>query len=267
MTPLQFGSSTVTLFGLYQGALATPARDVGVVLCNPFGHEAIRSHRAYRQLALLLAKNRFHTMRFDYRGTGDSSGDGEDATWQQWIEDVGTASDELKDMAGVSKLAWVGLRLGATIAALAAHARRGQRDLDQLVLWDPVVEGRAYLDELYRTHVDFMRSESPLWQAGRGQPTTGESLGFPLGDALRRELELVDLKAPGAGGESHPRKVALVVSDETPAVRALRDRLALAGSTFSYDHLPQAGLWNSDEALNSTLVPMEALQAILARLS
>jgi alpha/beta superfamily hydrolase len=78
MFPLFFGSSPNLLFGAHSSP-SKAARDTGVVIVPPMGQEAIRAHRAIRQLGLRLSRERFHALRFDLRGTGDgfhSSGSG-----------------------------------------------------------------------------------------------------------------------------------------------------------------------------------------------
>lgn len=243
MKPLFFGSSKAPLFGLYHPAAGKP-RDVGVVVCNPFGQEAIRAHRALRQLAALLVRARFHVFRFDWSGTGDSAGS--DVSLAAWRKDVATASDELRDTAGVRKVAWVGLRLGATVALLAAD-----RTVDRVVAWDPVVRGRDYLAELARMHGEYMKFELPRWQPSGD----GEALGFALPPSLKSELAAIEPTsfAPAA------KRVAVVASE--PGPRILRERLEKA----TWHDVP-ASAWNSEAAMASSIVPMDALRAIVAEL-
>jgi hypothetical protein len=61
---------------------ADPAARAGcaVLLCNPFGQEALRSQRGFRVLADRFARTGCATLGFDYFGTGDSDGDDDDAS-------------------------------------------------------------------------------------------------------------------------------------------------------------------------------------------
>ena len=140
MNPLFFGSSDGPLYGVYHAPKSRTGRRTGVVLCYPFGQEYMRAHRAFRQVALLLAKSGFHVFRFDYRGTGDSSGDGEDFTLAGAVDDTVQAIEELQDMADVESVALVGLRLGGLTAARVAEAHE---NVTHLVLWDAIAhDGR-----------------------------------------------------------------------------------------------------------------------------
>ena len=87
--PLAFGGPDHPLFGFYHPPSSALSRDVGVVLCNPLGHEAMCAHRTYRHLAERFAASGVAALRFDYHGTGDSSGDPEEpervAAWLKGI--------------------------------------------------------------------------------------------------------------------------------------------------------------------------------------
>src|SRR5256885_16809807 len=86
--PLYFGPATARLFGLHDAPRTDAGREGSVVLCYPYGRDYVSAFRAYRTLALRLARAGFHVLRFDYRGTGDSAGDIGDAPLQQWMEDI-----------------------------------------------------------------------------------------------------------------------------------------------------------------------------------
>ena len=88
------------------------ARSAAVLLCNPFGEEAARAHRAYRVLARKLEGAGYAAMRFDYAGTGDSSGEIADFGVDAWVEDIEAAAEVLRQESGVTRIVLVGLRLG-----------------------------------------------------------------------------------------------------------------------------------------------------------
>jgi uncharacterized protein len=147
MTPFFFGTSDRRLFGVYQPSRREAGRS-GVVLCYPSGQEYVPAHKAFKFLASLLAEAGHDVLRFDYHGTGDSGGDLDDGTPASWCADVSEAIDELKDTAGTDRISLCGLRMGAAWAAQAAAERA---DVARVVAWDPVLDGRAYLDMLERS--------------------------------------------------------------------------------------------------------------------
>ena len=134
----------------------------GVVLCAPQGHEAMWSHRAWRHLADDLAAAGVPVLRFDFRGTGDSadpdlSNGGPDPLGVA-LADIEAACDVLRTQALVDHVVLCGLRLGASLAALAA-ARVPH--VSGVVMLAPVVEGRLYLREMRALHAGWRNSAIP----------------------------------------------------------------------------------------------------------
>src|SRR5208282_6426264 len=70
--PLYFASESHSLFGWLHWPRGVPMASVGVVICNPFGYEAICGHRSMRAFAEAAASVGVPALRFDYLGTGDS---------------------------------------------------------------------------------------------------------------------------------------------------------------------------------------------------
>ena len=187
MNPFFFGTASRRLFGLYTPAVAGTHAQRAVVLCQPWGQEYLRAHRSVRSLATQLARAGVHVLRFDYFGTGDSAGEMSDGDLKGWQSDIDTAIGELKDTTGANKVGLVGLRLGATLAARVAAAKKG--DVDSLVLWDPIVAGDEYLEEV--------RKQSVLLATMPAPPSASEEaeqvLGFDLTQKLASEIAAVDL--------------------------------------------------------------------------
>ena len=260
MNPFRFGSAGRELFGVYFAPSGRVLRRTAVLLCPPFGPEATRAHRLYRVLGERLSRAGFGVLRFDYYGTGDSDGAFEDATLADWTRDVAIAARELIARSGARSAAVVGLRLGATLAWLAGM------DIvpppSRIVAWDPIVDGAQYLDELRQAHVEFLQRDYGLgWLAVRGKyaaPVHDEALGFPLTERMRADLAAIRVERlanPGAD-------VRVVASIESAPLAALERATPWA----KWQHVRSSTPWNSDDAMNSSIVPADLLDAIVAAL-
>lgn len=227
-----------------------------MLLCNPFGEEAARSHRTLRVLASQLERAGYAALRFDYRGTGDSWGDGADATIDQWLEDIAVAADELRRASAVDKLVLIGLRLGATLAALATA--RGVVRARHLIAWDPVVRGAGYLAELTAQHRAYLTEElGAAWRPPIDDGPPREAVGAPLGRALVDELTALDLAA-------EPPRADLITLLHTGGDAEL-DRLRARLPAAHVIALAHSAAWNSDAAVNAAVVPMDAVTAVVRR--
>ena len=258
MRPFFFGRSERSLFGCYHPPTAKPARPGAVLLCNPFGQEAIRSHRIYAILGSKLAKAGLHVLRFDYYGTGDSGGAVEEGSQAQWLEDILEANDELLASSGVSRVTWVGLRYGAPLAMLASQRLR--RSIVSLIAWDPVVNGTAYLAELEAAHAAFMRYEISEWQPT--SPAGSEALGFPLGPDLRSAIAAIDRDSLG---RPKSRQATVLATSQKPEIQSLRPSVELWGDAAHWLDVISSSPWNSDAAMNAFRVPTDVLDIIVSR--
>ena len=259
MQPFYFGSSHRQLFGAYHAPEAGREKRAGVVLCHPLGHEYLRAHRAFRNLAALLAAQGLHVLRFDYFGSGDSGGDDAEMTMEQCLADIDTAIDELKDTAGIARVSLVGLRLGATFAALTA-ARRG--DVDRLILWDPVSDGAAYLDELLTLQRGWLCDR--LGERAVGLAGDGELIGFSATSAVRAQLKSLTLSSVP---RTRARAVALMVSDERPSYELLHRAFVGSGAAAACDLVREPAEWTSVDQVHQILLPHAMVRAIAAALS
>jgi len=249
VNPFFFGDSARPLFGFHHPPSGLPPRRWGVVICNPFGQECLRAHRSLREIAARLSKNGFHVLRFDYQGTGDSAGEGNEAGVEAWLGDVAAAMAEIREASGLAGVALVGLRLGATLATLAARRAGG---VEAIVLWDPVLDGAAYLGEVRAAH--------RAWLADRARGAAirdDEALGFPLSALLAADLASLRLNgAPAA------RRVLVVSSDEDDGTLAAWS--GAAPTSVERRRFPPAPVWLHAEGMERSLVPGELLDFVTA---
>jgi pimeloyl-ACP methyl ester carboxylesterase len=218
MNPFYFGGSDQRLFGIYHAGRSGAGRPDSsqrraVVLCNPWGPEYIHAHRTVRLAANMLTNAGFHTLRFDYFGTGDSAGDMPQASIPIWEDNIRAALREVMEMSGTAKATLIGLRLGALLAARVAAA--SPELIDRLVLWDPIVDGRLYLKDLLKA----ARAEIPLRRGPLPRPASDggghEVLGHPITASLAREIADLDMRPLAA---DLPRQICVLLSGKRAEV-------------------------------------------------
>ena len=254
-----FGPAARRLFGIFDEPVPGRACELGTVLCYPYGADYDSAFRSFRILAARLAKAGIQVLRFDYLGTGDSAGDVEDASLPEWIDNVCTAVHELRRSYELPEVALVGLRLGASLAALAAAECQ---NVDRVVLWEPVIEGGEYVRTLRTLHRGWLEDE---WREGRETLSADdEVLGYRLTDRLRGELERVSLltlpKAPAP-------YVHILSQTASSAHERLTERLRALGAGVETDCVEGPAIWSRSPAMDQALVSNSVLQAIMARLT
>jgi exosortase A-associated hydrolase 2 len=113
----------------------------------PFGDEMNKSRRMAAVQARAFAAAGGTVAIVDLGGTGDSSGDHAEATWEGWRDDVVVAWDWLTSRVETPVVLW-GLRMGAMLAADIVDKSRA--DPAALVLWQPIASGRAFFNQFLR---------------------------------------------------------------------------------------------------------------------
>jgi alpha-beta hydrolase superfamily lysophospholipase len=111
---------------------ATSPASIGVVLVPPLLHEHPRSRRFVAEVASQLAASGLPCLRFDFHGTGDSPGRGDEVDFASMAGDLEVATAALRSHHGVEQvvlLAWRGRGAARPAVVAAGAARRSCRAL------------------------------------------------------------------------------------------------------------------------------------------
>jgi hypothetical protein len=147
-------------------------------------------------------------------------------------------------------VAFVGLRIGATLALHAAAARGG---VNRLVLWSPFRSGRAYVREL-KAFARLSRKDHPR-EADEGPDI--HAAGYLLPGPVARALERLDLDALSRCPAPH---VLVVDRNDRPTDPLIGERLEKLGSSVERIAPPGTGAMLEQAPLSKA--PAAALDAI-----
>jgi pimeloyl-ACP methyl ester carboxylesterase len=239
-SPLWFGAEDRPLFGWYHPSRVGAAR-AGIVLCSPFGHEAMSTHRGHRRLAERYAEAGFAVLRFDYDGTGNSAGHGHDPErLGAWMGSIRQACATLLRLSGAPRTILLGTRFGALMALKAAV----ENPVDALILIAPPASGRALVREMQALHA--------LKQTYLTHPPAepeGAVVGFPLDATARAALSGIDLKK---FEEAPAQKALIVVRDDLPSgEEKLAARLREVGTDTVVLSVPGYAAFVQDDPIKS----------------
>lgn len=136
---------------------ATPA--AWVVLCGPFPSDRLYSLGAWAKWARYLAGRDIAVVRFDYSGTGESTGRFEDQDFGKWLQDVERMAAWAAGQAGGRPVILHGLGMGGLLAQKAFSAGRG----DGLLMWSPPLQGLDVLKQglMLRLSMDMLLYRMP----------------------------------------------------------------------------------------------------------
>jgi pimeloyl-ACP methyl ester carboxylesterase len=191
-------------------------------------------------LAARLSEAGFPVLRFEYRGCGNAGGSYDDMVLNDWIADIERAIEELAHLSDVSTVTLAGIRLGASLSALAAGALPAA---DAALLWDPVLDGTRYISELEGRHAHFLRG-LPRGGAPEADGEGTEILGFRLGPQLVQDIGRI---APtGLGRALATKQVLLLEGGAAPTGETDRQTLAARCGGFLHCREPADQHWLDD---------------------
>lgn len=104
-----------------------------VLLCGPFPSDRLFSLAPWAKWARFLASCGIAAVRFDYSGTGESTGSFSEVDFDRWLRDIEGLCDWVSARSSGLPLILHGLGMGGLLAQKAFSAGRG----DGLLMWSP----------------------------------------------------------------------------------------------------------------------------------
>lgn len=163
--------------GEQRGRSASGVADCGVLIVVGGPQYRAGSHRQFLLLSRRLAAGGFPTLRFDYRGMGDASG--EARNFETVSDDIAAAIDTFqRQCPDVQRIVLWGLCDAASASLLYVQATRDAR-VSGLILLNPWVRSEASLAQTQIKHYYGQRllSKEFWWKLLSGRLAVGKAIG------------------------------------------------------------------------------------------
>jgi alpha-beta hydrolase superfamily lysophospholipase len=263
--PLYLASGGRSLFGwLYRppGEANPGPPGLGLVICRPFGFEALCSHRSVRAFAAAAAGVGVPVLCFDYAGTGDSEDLPPQADQlEAWTGDVLAAVRELQQRTGVERVCLLGFRLGALLAVRAAARCEAA---DALIAIAPVLSGARYLRELRMTVLAqaAQRAAAGAAPVGAADGADGADGALEVNGYVLSAATTAALAQPGlmSFARAPVSELLLLDRDDVPTAEAWAEAMSRLGARSDYQVLPGFAEMMMTTAVY-TAVPQEMVAA------
>ena len=251
--PIVFGQDSDLSGWLHRPGAA--ANKPAIVICNPVGFEFVRAFRSLRVLAEELAAAGHLVLRFDYRTTGDSAGSElDDNRVEALLASTREAIEFVARVNGNERVALLGLRLGATLAAKVAESKA----VEQLVLWAPCDSGAIYLREQQIMAAAQKKKLSDSTEHALGVDGV-DAGGFLITPAMQADLPGLTLGTNRFPGNPD---ILLLNRDDIRVPPGLGEQMASRGSTFEVAASP--GFKDMMQPPQLSKIPGDAIRRIVA---
>jgi dienelactone hydrolase len=229
--PIYLDGAPEPVFATMHRPRPQAARDVGVLLCPPFGWDEICCYRSLRFWAARLAQDGYPSIRLSPPGTGDSGGSPRDP------DRVGAASAAvraaaswLRHDASVDRVVAIGIGLGGVYTWLAIS---DGAPIDDIVLWGTPARARKLLRQL-RAFAKLERAQIAEGSGSPSEPAEGEieAGGFIMTSETVARLEAIDLEQLALPAASQ-RRAMLLERDGLSVDQTLLEHLRACGATVT----------------------------------
>lgn len=233
--PLMITNNEQQIFAVLHRPLGIDFAPV-VVVHHGFASSKHGSNRCYVTLAEHLAKNGIATIRFDFRGSGDSEGALTELSFNDLVSDSVAVLQSIESIEGIDskRIGLFGASLGGAIAVFgAARFVQANAQINALALWAPVASGELWYRDFLVRHPEYVHvNPSQVLSSYRG---------IQLSDAFREEFK--QMYAYKTAGEltDVPLLVMQGEKDETVSINhleAFRQSCASSDSPMRFVKYP-----------------------------
>jgi len=238
-TPVTFeskGQQIVGMIHLPSGRGRFPA----ALLLHGFTGAKSETHRMYVKLSRQLAAHGIASLRFDFRGSGDSAGEFEELTLRSEVTDTLEALRFLLRHKRIHsrRLALVGLSFGAAVASYVVGRERSR--FQSLVLWAPVAEGTGILDDLSTPEAVVSLAQTGVADYGGNRVGVGFIRQFAEMKPLR---EVSKAKCPvllihGDEDETVPKHHSDLYERALHNAKRMVKKVIIPGANHTFNRLP-----------------------------
>jgi uncharacterized protein len=243
MEACYFGSDSHRLYGVVHETVERP--QTGLIFCPPFAEEMVTTYARFAVWSKQLEVDGIPVVRFHPYGTGESGGSFRDFTLTSAVNDAGVAAELARQRLKVARLGYFGLRLGATVATLAAC----KQPVDLLVLWSPVTNISQYMRELFRGQLTKEMIHQGATKVRRNTQDmiaefeaerSVDLMGFEFSPQLYREMA-----AAGKWPEMPPAKhvIWLARPTEEKSASVIVEQWKKSSSRIDFAVLPEPAFW------------------------
>ncbi|MGH1374021.1 MAG: hydrolase 1, exosortase A system-associated [Cellvibrionaceae bacterium] len=146
--PIFIPVSGGSLFSLHYIPADNKDSQKWVVILSPFFEEMNKCRKQISLQARDLVDKGYHVVVPDYAGTGDSHDELEQITWPLWLRQL----EELVSWVsknGATEISMIAVRSAALLASELLSSPSITKNIG-LILWQPVINGKTYINQLYR---------------------------------------------------------------------------------------------------------------------
>lgn len=177
---------SISLFSVFYFPIELAPTEV-ILLVPPFADEMNKSRRMITLQAQRFCAMGYAVLVVDLLGTGDSSGDFSDATWEVWQENLQYVLEWSRREYGFQTFHFWGIRLGCLL--VLDMAKRFQLPASNFLFWQPAINGDRYVTQLFRLRLaeQFGKKNNETVKSLRERSSSGESLEI-AGYTMKPEL-------------------------------------------------------------------------------